>query len=52
MSEGKSTLMIVVDRDDYDFFKKIQKEHKERGISVSFVFHEFIEVYKKEKGIS
>lgn len=47
MSEGKSTLMIVVGREDYDFFKKIQKEHKDKGISVSYVFHEFVEAYKK-----
>ena len=51
MAEEKKTLAIVVFKSDHDFFTDIQAEYRKQGISASNVFHQFVQAYKKDKGI-
>jgi hypothetical protein len=51
MADEKLNLMVRIKKDDYDFFNKIQKENKAEGIAGANVFSQFVQAYKKERGI-
>lgn len=44
----KVTLMVVVKKEDSDYFKNIQKEYKEEGKSAMILFSEFVECHKEK----
>ena len=45
----KETLMIVVNKEDADYFKSIQKEYKKKGYSALVLFNELIQAHKEAK---